>query len=273
MGSKHDILTEEEVVAYEVRPRTLATLADAASRLGRSSGALRVLDWGCGRGTTVAKLLELGYDAYGVDIDSEPIEKGARLFTQRGENPGKRLVQIGPDNRTSFPSGFFHVILSDQVFEHVSDLDGVVGEMARIAAPHGVGLHVFPAKWRVIEPHLFLPCVHWLPKNRLRYAYLRLMLKRVPTWEETELKSASERAQIYYDYSIQKTYYRSCKYITATLGRHGFAAKYCSDSTAWSGMRLRRYIPPRGLSSEYSQRLWIWWSNTLREVVLSATRV
>jgi 2-polyprenyl-3-methyl-5-hydroxy-6-metoxy-1,4-benzoquinol methylase len=51
-------------------------LDECARHFGISCLDLRVLDWGCGRGTTVAKLVEMGFDAYGVDIDPEPIKNG-----------------------------------------------------------------------------------------------------------------------------------------------------------------------------------------------------
>jgi hypothetical protein len=52
------------------------------------------------------------------------------------------------------------------------DPDALAAELGRIIAAGGGGMHVFPAKWSIVEPHLHVPIVHWLPKNRLRYWYL-----------------------------------------------------------------------------------------------------
>jgi SAM-dependent methyltransferase len=208
MGTKHDLLTERDVESYSPRSRALAELDGCVRRFGVAVRGLRVLDFGCGRGITVAKLLEMGFDAYGVDTDPEPITNGSRLFIACGYNPDQRLIRIDTDRLMPFQDGFFHVVLSNQVIEHVRNLDFLAAELARVTAPSGRGLHVFPAKWCIFEPHLFLPCIHWLPKNSLRFLYLRLMLKYVPFWQELEHKTSADRAFTYYTYSIQKTYYR-----------------------------------------------------------------
>jgi hypothetical protein len=58
MKSKHDILTEGELYDFQIRPRVLKLIDDCVARLGIPHRQLRVLDWGCGRGRTVSKLLE-----------------------------------------------------------------------------------------------------------------------------------------------------------------------------------------------------------------------
>jgi SAM-dependent methyltransferase len=191
MKSEHDILTEDELSSFQLRPRVLKLIDDCVARLGISHRQLRVLDWGCGRGRTVSKLLEMGIDAYRVDIDPGPIENGYSVLKGRGEEPEKRLICIDTDCRTPFADGLFHVIISDQVFEHVHDLEALAAELARIASISSVGLHNFPAKWRVTEPHLFIPFVHWLPKNWIRYWYPRLQLNRIPVWKGLEKRKHS----------------------------------------------------------------------------------
>jgi SAM-dependent methyltransferase len=236
-------------------------LDECARHFGISCLDLRVLDWGYGRGTTVAKLVEMGFDAYGVDIDPEPIKNGYPLFLAHGLEPQRRLVHIKAGCRTQFADGFFHVILSDQVFEHVRDLDALAREMARLTAIGGYGLHVFPAKWCVIEPHLFLPCLHWLPKNKLRYLYLRFMLRNVPLWQELQEKTAAEQTATYYNYSIEKTYYRPNRLIAQTLSKHGFGVVSHAD---WQPGGLIRLVSPHS----WLRRT----TNIFREVILITTR-
>lgn len=263
MNSKHDILTEAEINRFTLRADVLHLLDDCAARFGTSRKELRVLDWGCGRGRTVIKLLEMGIDAYGVDIDPGPIGNGVPLFQARGEDE-RRLVCIGPDCRTPFADGFFDVVISDQVFEHVRDLDALAAELVRVTKPGGAGWHIFPAKWRVIEPHLFVPCVHWLPKNRLRRWYLRLMLKRIPVWKGLEGKPAAERVQVYYDYSVQKTYYRPLRHIRRILRKAGLDVRFDAKI---HGFRHLRLLDVRLLSTIRSG-----WSNRFREVTLFTLR-
>jgi ubiquinone/menaquinone biosynthesis C-methylase UbiE len=259
--SKHVPLSDEELNAFRVRTEVPQTIARVAETLNIERENLRILDWGSGRGRTVIKLLEMGIDAYGVDIAAGPLKNGADAFRRRGEDPEHRLRLINADASTPFPDGFFHLVLSDQVFEHVQDLDAVVAELKRVTMPGGMGLHFFPAKWRVVEPHLFVPFVHWLPKNRIRRLYLRAMLKRIPVWEGLEGKTPSQRAQVYYEYSVQKTYYRPLRCIRSTLQRAGFRTRFQA-----SDHRFRRLVRWTGPIGRWALGTW---SNHFHEVTLS----
>jgi SAM-dependent methyltransferase len=218
----------------------------------------------------VIKLLEMGIDAYGVDIDPGPIRNGSSLLMGRGEEPEKRLICIDADCRTPFADGFFQVVISDQVFEHVCNFKALAAELARITTHNSVGLHNFPAKWCVIEPHLFIPYVHWLPKNRIRHWYLRLLLDRIPVWNGLEKGSAAERTQVYFDYSVQKTYYRPLRMIVQTLKQQGF--KVNIHATGRPGRRLKLCFPFLLLNNKLSSKFWTWQSAHFHEVELSTMR-
>lgn len=111
--------------------------------LGITPG-LRVLDYGCGAGATVRSLRDAGFDAHGFDISDYQDEPSAR-------------VTIGPPGRLPYPDDYFDVVFSDQVFEHALDQDGIFAELYRITRPGGVHLHIIPAKWQLIEPHIYVP--------------------------------------------------------------------------------------------------------------------
>ena len=245
-------------------------LDNSANHFGIPRDHLRVLDWGCGRGKTVSKLLKMGFDAYGVDIDPGPIRNGALVMQSLGEDPQKRLICINSDCRTPFADNYFHIVLSNQVFEHVSDIDALASELNRITIPEGKSLHFFPAKWRVIEPHLFVPFVHWLPKNPLRRWYLRLMLNRIPVWKELEDKSIPERVQTYYNYSLQKTYYRRLNSIKTKLQNNGFDVEIFP--TGSPGRWHRLLFPFLRLNNALTAKFWTWWVNSFRTCTIATTR-
>ena len=87
-----------------------------------------------------------------------------------------------------------------------------------------MGVHIYPGAWRLIEPHLLLPFLHWLPKTILRQGYIRLAvsLGLIPVWIETKGRSPAEQARVYYNYSIQNTYYRNPREVKETLGTFGW---------------------------------------------------
>ena len=225
--AKGDVLTAEEMASYRPYPEILRYIFHDTSA-GNSPGTpRRVLDWGCGRGRLVLALLRRGVDCYGVDSDPRVIANAEALFAAEGHDPGERLRSLGADQRTAFPDGHFDIVVSDNVLEHVADLDGVLAEMARITRPGGWGFHLFPARFTIMEGHLRMPFVHWLPKTGLRRAAIGLFvaLGIEPRWPETRGLPAREKADLYFRYSRDKTFYRPPRRILAACRQHGLTAR------------------------------------------------
>lgn len=112
-------------------------------RLGITPGS-RLLDYGCGAAGTVRSLAEAGFDAFGFDI------------VDYQDQPSNR-VTIAKSGRLPYPDAHFDVVFSDQVFEHAANQDEVFAELHRITKAGGVHLHIIPAKWQLIEPHIYVP--------------------------------------------------------------------------------------------------------------------
>jgi SAM-dependent methyltransferase len=215
-----------------------------------NNGVIRILDWGCGRGKSVIKLLNEGYDAYGVEIDENTMSKGFDLLESRGLNPKDRLRLVSETN--SFEDNWFDIVFSEQVVEHVEDIDQMISEIARITKKGGVGVHVYPGSRSIVEVHLHMPWVHWLPKNKLRYWYLILAVQRgqCPLWPEAEGKTVAEKALVFYNYLNQKTHYRDVRELVRILGNYGLSASYSTNRKKgryWIPGPLKRNGFPRGL--------------------------
>ncbi|MBU0595266.1 methyltransferase domain-containing protein, partial [Candidatus Bipolaricaulota bacterium] len=134
--------------------------------------------------------------------------------------------------KTDFPDDFFHFTYSHSVFEHVADLRGVAAEIGRVTAPRGAGYHCYPARWCIVEGHLLMPFVHWLPKNCLRRVAIRIcmLLGREPHWKELERMTMGEKVAAYYDYSVRKTYYRCYPEVRKLFQLGGVAVRCISLS-------------------------------------------
>lgn len=68
---------------------------------------IRILDWGCGRGRAVLKLLNRGYSAFGVDLDVSAMKKGYKLFKQYCYTPQNHLLSF--EKLEHFDERFFIV--------------------------------------------------------------------------------------------------------------------------------------------------------------------
>lgn len=129
-----------------------------------------VLDYGCGRGDMVIAGRERGLDIYG----AEAFYEGSSIFPQiEATGLFGTTIRAVKDGQMDFPDAFFDLVVSNQVLEHVSDLDAVLDEIYRVLKPGGVSLHLFPSRdvWR--EGHCGIPFIHWFPKtSRLRRPYM-----------------------------------------------------------------------------------------------------
>lgn len=224
--TKSDVLTAAEAAAFRPAPEIVRYVFREGRSGPDTSRPLRVLDWGCGRGRFVLSMLQQGVDCYGVDVDRHVVANAEVAFRAAGQDPAHRLRIVGEGQHTGFPDGYFDVVVSDNVLEHVADLDGAIAEMARVTREGGWGFHLFPARFTLREGHLFMPFVHWLPKNGLRRVAIRLCVVcgLEPHWAETRTMTAAEKTEIYFRYSCDKTYYRSPTEVLKACGRYSFLA-------------------------------------------------
>ena len=181
---------------------------------------LRVLDLGCGRGELVGQLRRLGFDAYGVDRDARFIKAG-EILNRNQDYPISILSVSEISGKTQFEDGFFDVIISNQVLEHVSDLDGIACEMSRVLKINGSVLNLFPARFRFVEPHYKLPFIHWLPKTKIRKVLLSIFLRLGMASHLFPTYSLAERVQIIYKFSAEEAFYRPNSIIIKNFRKYG----------------------------------------------------
>lgn len=112
----------------------------------------RILDFGCGNGDTVQGLCDLGYDAFGCDLEFKGGPHADELTSQRRLRLiGRRPYALPFDDRS------FDFVISDQVFEHVMDYDGALREISRVLKDGGASLHLFGSRYMPIELHVYVP--------------------------------------------------------------------------------------------------------------------
>ena len=157
-----------------------------------------VLDFGCGDGRFVYECRRAGFEAHGVDL----------VLAKSGEF----LYEIPADcYRFPFDDGTFDLVFSNSVMEHVEDMGQALREMHRVLKPGGVGLHIFPAKWRPIEPHVCVPLGTMIRRSGWLtwWAWLGV---RGPYQKGMHFRRAAERTE---RYLREHTFYRSAAELRA----------------------------------------------------------
>jgi SAM-dependent methyltransferase len=130
---------------------------------------VRILDYGCGAGQTVALLRAAGSDAYGCDVFFEGNDYSTQVPTEFFGTIIRRM-QHGV---IPFESGSFDLLINNFVMEHVSDFETALDEIHRVLKPGGVALNMFPDRNVWMENHCRIPFLHRFPKGsrpRVYYA-------------------------------------------------------------------------------------------------------
>jgi len=122
-------------------------------------------------------------------------------------------------DRIPFPEATFDVVISNQVMEHVPNLDIVVGEIARTLKPGGTAINLFPDRgvWR--EGHCGVPFLHRLPKGQGRVYYAALV-RSLGIGLHKDGKPVMQWSRDFCKWIDNWTYYRPVSEIRQTFGRH-----------------------------------------------------
>jgi SAM-dependent methyltransferase len=190
---------------------------------------MKVLDFGCGVGKAIRALRDKGFDAFGVEIRKSTVAEGRVALNAAGYEGERILIGVEPDQPLPFQDGTFHFVFSQEVLEHVDDLSAVARELRRVTKAGGMGFHVYRPQYNLIEPHFFMPFVHWLPKNKLRKAAILFFSYLGLGHRPADLPSEAGRRELgefLYRYSVTRTYYRPYKIVAKMFEQNGFDVSF-----------------------------------------------
>jgi SAM-dependent methyltransferase len=116
-----------------------AEMGDSIIRFARSRGADlggRVLDFGCGPGHLVKKLLAAGVNAEGADFSPASLDRLRSVSAGKPNFGGAHLIESIP---TTLPSDTFSTVFFIETIEHLldDDLRATIPELFRIVRPGG----------------------------------------------------------------------------------------------------------------------------------------
>ncbi len=125
------------------------------------------LDIGCSSGLITSQLASLCDQMIGMDYDNIALHLAPPFVRERVS------LLRGDAMSMPFPDQSIDLVLCAQVYEHVPDDVRLFEEIYRVLRPGGVVFFSGPNWLFPIEPHYYLPFLHWLPE-RWADRYLRL---------------------------------------------------------------------------------------------------
>ena len=117
------------------------------------------LDIGCGSGGIANYISKKVKSMTGIDPES-----WERWDTFQRENNNLTFIKESVES-LSCKDNTFDVVICNQVYEHVPDPVHLINEIYRILKPGGICYFAGPNLLFPIEPHVFWPFVHWLPRQ------------------------------------------------------------------------------------------------------------
>jgi SAM-dependent methyltransferase len=186
----------------------------------------RILDYGCGRGEVVISGRSMGLDLFGVDAF---FGSNAKNVINDSGLLGTVVFELTESGIIPFKDGYFDLVISNQVFEHVENIDLVLGEIGRVLNSDGKLLALFPSLEVVREGHCGVPIVHWFSKDSsLRYPYMLLMR----TLEFGYFKTGKTKriwAHDFLEWLDRFTFYRSKSEIESSFQNADFSIMYIEE--------------------------------------------
>lgn len=275
--------------------RTLIAEGSLARQPGAETRPWRILDIGCGDGVLMDSLMRLAasepipvpVEVHGFDIGEQGYQDGGQqnntirfLASRHPEVDWDSRVRMLPgDARWDYPFGFFDVAVSNQVVEHVNDLDALLDNIAAAVRTDGVSIHLFPLSHCIQEAHCLVPFAHWIGNFDHRVGWIALMSRLgIGRYRRDRVVlghgDARDHGRKTAAYIQCWTHYRSFRQIAERCSGRGVSLSYHFTKDFFA-TKLRRVLRLRS-TRRYRRRNWFgleWLSFLVLRYLSSSTLV
>ena len=166
-------------------------LVSCISSLIKGKEHVRILDAGCGSlGLIQTICQELPkhwngvFEIYGYDIEPyytfeklSAIIETSPVLAEKKLSLNVTVIDIS-SYKLPYDDAFFDLIVSNQVVEHVQNLQEFYAENTRVLKVGGNHLFCFPTLEVIVEPHLFVPFVHRIADRHRAKLWLKTFWSR-----------------------------------------------------------------------------------------------
>lgn len=229
-----------------------------------AGGKVRILDAGCGNGRLLSYLNSnlplllpgVEFELHGFDVNDHGVQAEgyfAHTIAQlTAEHPGidwkQRLHVIPSAEAWPYEAGYFDVVISNQVLEHVHAPHIFFAETYRVLRRGAFSVHLFPLRHYIYEGHLLLPWVHRILDHDLLVAYIRALswfgLGKYREHHKATGVTRTDFSRAHADYMAFFTSYLSKREILQICRRAGLRASFRYTDRLYSS-KLRQVLRMR----------------------------
>jgi SAM-dependent methyltransferase len=218
----------------------------ASELANTNSGAeFRLLDVGCGNGQLLLALYRhlpaltgRSFHLSGFDVSDSRVQRSdffsSTKLLLKEEAPNvdwsDRLRLTETDAPWPYADDSVDIVVTNQVLEHVRDLDHYMAELARVLKPGGFSINLFPVRNLFVEGHVGAPAAHRISSDDVRRSYLtcfaRLGLARLGPMRRTRGLSPKTYGETRSTYVASQTAYRSFRQLAESAHSRDLSASY-----------------------------------------------
>lgn len=151
------------------------------------------LDIGCSNGIVTYSISPMFKQIVGVDIDLTAIQMAVEAHDKKTSYANADAMAL------PFGEKSFDAIICSQTYEHVPSSERLFKEIDRIIKPGGILIFSGPNKSFPIEPHYYLPFLHWFNEKT---ADLYLLLTRKGNHYYERPRTYWNLEKVFIDYEI-----------------------------------------------------------------------